>query len=169
MLSHPGSPFHLSLRGRVSQLIPEQLAWLLCQASSLDPVSLPSRLGMWEGRCGHLTHLSSGDLNSASPEFDVRALPTKLTLQALFSIVLRGKENKETLFLQSRDERIFRLLRTRGSSVLNICKCLTLANRILALKEFLNDGEGSDSRYFKLCRPCGPPLHGSSSSLHLQC
>lgn len=131
-------------------------------------MSLPSRLERWEGRCGHLTHLSSGDLNSASPEFDVRALATSLTLQVLFSVVLRGKENKETLFLQSRDESIFRLLRTRESSVLNTCKCLTLANRILAWKGFLNYRDGSDSKYFKLCRPCGPPLHGSSSSLHLQ-
>lgn len=68
-------------------------------------MSLPSRLEMWEGCCGHLTYLNSGDLNSASPGFDDRALPTRLTPQALFSTVLRGKENKETLFLQFRDER----------------------------------------------------------------
>lgn len=66
-------------------------------------MSLPSRLEMWEGCYGHLTYVSSGDLNSASPEFDGRAVPTRLTPQALFSAVLRGKENKETLFLQFRD------------------------------------------------------------------
>lgn len=49
------------------------------------------------------------------------------------------------------------LLRTRESSVLNTCTFLTLTNRILGWKGFLNYGEGSDSKYFKLCRPCGPP------------
>lgn len=71
----------------------------------MAPLSLPSRLETWEGCCGHLTYLSSGDLISGSPEFDGRALPTRLTPQALFSAVLRGKENKKTVFLQSRDER----------------------------------------------------------------
>lgn len=70
----------------------------------MDPMSLPTRPEMWEGCYGHLTYLSSGDLNSGPPESDVKASPTRLSPEMLFSTFSRGKENEEALFLQSRNE-----------------------------------------------------------------
>lgn len=70
----------------------------------MDPVSLPARLEICEGCYARLAYLSSGDLNSGPHEFVARASPTGLSPQVLSSAVLRGKENEEALFSESRNK-----------------------------------------------------------------